>query len=64
MGGFDIIMIGNFYQALPIWDLWIFKFKKLMNLNILWTIIWHENIKCYDLIQWLMWQNNLNFINI
>lgn len=64
MGGFDIIMIGNFYQALPIWDLWIFKFKKLMNLNILWTIIWHENIKCHKLIQWLMWQNDLNFINI
>lgn len=64
MGGFDIIMIGNFYQALPIWDLWIFKFKKLMNLNILWIIIWHENIKCYELIQWLMWQNDLNFINI
>jgi hypothetical protein len=35
-----------------------------MNLNILWTIIWHENIKCCELIQWVMWQNDITFINI
>jgi hypothetical protein len=47
MGGF-VIMIGDFYQALLIWDLWIFKLK-IGGINIFWTNFWHENIKCYEL---------------
>jgi hypothetical protein len=29
MGGFDIIMTSGFYQAPLLWDLWIFKPKKI-----------------------------------
>jgi hypothetical protein len=62
MGGLDITMIGDLYQASPVQDSWICKSKN-NSLNILGTNLWHENIKCYELKQ-VMRQNDINFINI
>jgi hypothetical protein len=49
MGGLDVIMIHDFYQAPPVQNLWIFK-SKLGGFNILGINFWHENIKCYEFI--------------
>ncbi len=43
IGGLDVIMTSDFYQAPPIQDLWIFKLKT-DEFNILGTHFWHENI--------------------
>jgi hypothetical protein len=48
MGGLDVIMTSDFYQASPIQDSWIFK-SRTNGLNILGTNFWEENIKCYEL---------------
>jgi len=48
MGGLDVIMIRNFYQAPLVRNSWIFKFKT-NSLNIFGTNLWHENMKCYEL---------------
>jgi len=42
MGGLDIIMACNFYQANPIWYSWIFK-SKINGFNVLMTIFWFQN---------------------
>jgi hypothetical protein len=47
LGGVDITMTRNFYQASPFQDSWIFKYKA-SSLNILGTNFWHENVKCYQ----------------
>jgi ATP-dependent DNA helicase PIF1 len=47
MGGLDVIMIGDFYQATLVQDLWIFK-SRINGLNILGTHLWQENIKLYE----------------
>jgi hypothetical protein len=41
-------MTSDFYQASPIWNSWIFK-SRIDELNILGTMFWQENIKCYEL---------------
>jgi hypothetical protein len=61
MGGLDVIIIGDFYQAHPIRDLWIFTLK-IIGFNILATKFWHESIKYYELHK-IMKQND-HFINI
>ncbi len=48
IGGLDVIMTSDFYQASPIWNSWIFK-SRIDELNILGTMFWQENIKCYEL---------------
>jgi len=48
MGGLDVIMTTDFYQASPIQDSWIFK-SRTNGFNILGTNFWEENIKCYEL---------------
>ncbi len=48
MGGLDVIMTSDFYQASPIWNSWIFK-SRIDELNILRTIFGQKNIKCYEL---------------
>jgi hypothetical protein len=48
MGGLDVIMTSDFYQASPIQDSRIFK-SRTNGLNILGTNFWQENIKCYEL---------------
>ncbi len=50
IGGLDVIVTSDFYQATPIQDLWIFKLKT-DEFNILGTNFWHENIKCCELKQ-------------
>jgi hypothetical protein len=50
MGGLDVIMDGDFYQALPIQDWWIFK-SKTNEFDNFETYFWHENIECYKLKQ-------------
>jgi hypothetical protein len=62
MGGLDVIMIGSFYQATLVRDLWIFK-SRINGLNMLGTHLWQENIKSYGLKQ-VMHQNDLQFIHI
>ncbi len=47
MGDLDVIMVGDFNQASPIRNSWIFKSKT----NEFDIYFWHENIKCYKLIQ-------------
>jgi hypothetical protein len=47
MGGLDVIMINDFYQASLVWNSWIFN-SRIEKLNILGTIFWQENIKCYE----------------
>jgi hypothetical protein len=48
MGGFDVIMTSDFYQALLVRDSGIFSSKNI-GFNILGTIFLHENVKCYEL---------------
>ncbi len=62
MGGLNVIMLGDFYQAPLIRDSWIFR-PRLDKLNILGTNFWNEHVKFYELKQ-IMWQNDINFINI
>ncbi len=62
MGGFNVVMIGNFYQALPIRDSWIFK-QKNNAFNALGPNFWHENVRYYELKE-VMLQDHMNFINI
>jgi hypothetical protein len=50
MGDLDVIMVGDFYQAPPIRDSWIFK-SKTNEFDIFEIYFWHENIKCYKFIQ-------------
>jgi len=61
MGGLDVIIIGDFYQAPPIQDSWIFTLKNI-GFNNLIKKIWHENIKYYELHK-IMRQSD-HFINI
>jgi hypothetical protein len=44
MGGFNVIMIGNFYQALPNGFL-----NKKNAFNALGPRFWHENVRYYEL---------------
>jgi hypothetical protein len=62
MGGLDVIMTSDFYQASPIQDSWIFK-SRTNGFNILGTNFWQEKKKCYELKQ-AMCQNDFQFINI
>jgi len=50
MGGFYVIMIGDFYQALLVRDSWIFSSKNI-GFNILATIFLHGNVKCHELFK-------------
>ncbi len=49
MGGLDVIMTHDFYQAPLVQNLWIFK-SKLGGFNILGINFWHKNKKCYEFI--------------
>ena len=59
-GNVDLIMIGDFYQAPPVRDSWIFdKIRKTFNsLN---PSFWHDHIKCYELKKFMR-KLNLRFI--
>jgi hypothetical protein len=59
MGGLDVMMIGDFYQAPFVQDSWIFSSKNI-EFNILTT---NENVKCYELHK-IMRQNDVHFISI
>ncbi len=48
MGGFDVIMISDFYQMPPIQNSWSFASKNI-GFSILATNFWLENVKCYEL---------------
>ncbi len=50
MGGLNVIMLGDFYQAPLIRDSWIFR-PRLDKLNILGTNFWNEHVKFYELKQ-------------
>ncbi len=56
----DVIMIGDFYEALPIQDSWIFKITNTF--NIIAISYWSKYVQCYKLQ--VMWQNNIDSINI
>jgi hypothetical protein len=62
VGGFDVIMTSDFYQALLVQDSWVFSSKNI-GFNILATNFLHENVKCYELHK-IMRQNDVHFINI
>jgi hypothetical protein len=62
MGGLDVIMTCDFYQAPLVRDSWIFK-PKLHGFNILGINCWHYHVKCYELHQ-VVRQNNINFIHV
>jgi GH43 family beta-xylosidase len=51
MGGLDIIMACDFYQANPIWYSWIFK-SKINGFNVLMTIFWS---KMHYTKMWFLW---------
>jgi len=61
-GGLDVIVIGDFYQAPPVGDRWIFQ-KLDLGLNAIAPSFWHEHIRCYEL-NTVMRQNDVMFINI
>ncbi len=62
MGGLDLIMTRDFYQAPLVRDFWIFK-RKLNGFNILGINCWHWCVQCYELHQ-VMWQNDIDFIHV
>ena len=62
MGGLDVIVIGDLYQAPLVRDAWIFIFQSFC-LNELAPNFWKEWAKCYELVQ-VMWQEDLQFIGI
>jgi hypothetical protein len=62
MGGLDVIMIDNFYQAPYVLDSWIFK----PIINILNSIVinyWSKYVPCYELKQ-IIQQKNIDFIDV
>ena len=61
-GGVDVIVCGDFYQAPPIRDKWVFQ-KLDDGLNSLAPNFWNDYIKCYELVT-VMRQNDPLFINI
>jgi hypothetical protein len=61
-GGVDVIVTGDFYQAPPVRDKWVFQ-RIDDGLNAIAPNFWHDHIKCYEL-NIVMRQNNLMFINI
>jgi hypothetical protein len=60
MGGLDVIVIGDLYQAPPICDRSIFK-PSSDGFNELTTKFWIQRVECYELIQ-VMRQKNVQFI--
>jgi hypothetical protein len=62
MGGLNVIMSSDFYQVPPVQNSRMFSSKKI-RFNILTTIFWHENFKCYELHK-IMKQNDVHFVNI
>jgi hypothetical protein len=62
MGGLDVIMTSDFYQAPPFRNSWIFK-PITNTFNIIVLNFWLEYVQCYEL-QEVMWQDDINFINI
>jgi hypothetical protein len=60
MGGLDLIMIGDFYEAPMVQDSWIYS-SKYIGFNILATNFWHENVKCYELHK-IMRQNDVHLL--
>jgi hypothetical protein len=62
MGGLDVTMTCEFYQALLVQDSWIFSSKNI-GFNILTISFWHENVKFYELRK-IIRQNDVHFINI
>jgi hypothetical protein len=62
MGGLDVIMTSDFYQAPLVWDWWIFK-PITNTFNTIALNYWLKYVQCYEL-QGMMSQNDINFINI
>ena len=60
--GVDVIVCGNFYQAPPVRNKWVFQ-KLDDGLNSLAPNFWNDCIKCYELIT-VMRQNDPHFIDI
>jgi hypothetical protein len=62
MGGLNVIMIGDFYQAPLVQNSWIFK--PITNIfNTIALNYWLKYVQCYEL-QEVMRQDDVNFINI
>ncbi len=62
MGGLDVIMTSDFYQAHHVRNSWIFK-PITNTFNTIALNYWLEYVQCYEL-QEMMWQDDINFINI
>jgi hypothetical protein len=62
MGGLNVIVIGDLYQAPPICDRSIFK-PSSDGFNKLTTKFWIQRVECYKLVQ-VMRQKNVQFIRI
>jgi hypothetical protein len=61
-GGLDVMVIGDFYQAPPVRDKWVFQ-RIDEGLDAIAPKFWHYHIKCYEL-NTLMCKNDLMFIII
>ena len=61
-GGLDVIVTGDFYQASPVRDKWIFQ-KIDEGLSALGPNFWQDHMKCYE-SNTAMRQDGLVFINI
>jgi hypothetical protein len=62
MGGLDVIVTGDLYQAPPVRDRWIFK-PSSDGLNELAPNFWVQRVECLELIQ-VMRQQDVQFIGI
>jgi hypothetical protein len=62
MGGLDVIVTGDLYQAPPVLDCWIYN-SQSAGLNELAPNFWKEKVECYELTQ-VMYQKDLQFIDI
>jgi hypothetical protein len=47
MSGFNVIMISDFYQVLPIRNSWIFKITNIFNTIVI--SYWSKYVECYKL---------------
>lgn len=61
-GGLDVIVTGDFYQAPPVRDKWVFQ-QLDFGLNAIAPNFWREYMKCYEL-KTIVRQNDPIFINI
>ncbi len=60
MGGLDVIMTNDFFQAPFVWDWWIFK-PITNTFNTIALNYWLEYVQCYEL-QGVMQQNDINLL--